>query len=341
MRIKFLTLALCLATLSAVARTGDIPLPPTDVQAVLSENGKTIRVTWTAPGEIGENGGQVDFDNITYFLFDAYAGIYAPAVGQSDSCSFVYKLIKHNYPEGRTQDVIAFEVTAGYEEDNAFSLSAVSNSVHFGKPYPLPFKESFAGGKSAENIWGVNLYGQYGTTYKPSRTGTLKPQDGDNGFLTFTTTEPNILFGLSSGLMETSANPVLEFWYQGKSSTLIAMASDGHGNWETLDEIDLAANPTDGWTLYSHSLSQYSGEEFMNIQIAVLSQQPETLAIDNITVRDMPTDAIEDIEAIAPADDVETAPRYFSLQGIPLSQPVSGQPCIRIANGRATKFIPR
>lgn len=335
MRINLLILTAFLAALTAAARTGDIPLPPTDVEAALSDDGKTIRVTWTAPGEIGEHGGQVDLDNITYFLFDAYAGIYAPAVGQSDSCGFVYKLANHEYPQGQTQDVIAFEVTAGYEEDNAFSLSAVSNSVHFGTPYPLPFKESFTGGKSAEHIWGVNLYGQSGTTYKTSRTGSLKPQDSDNGFLTFTTTEPDVLFGLSSGLMETSQNPQLDFWYQGKSSTLIVMASDGHGQWEALDSIDLAAHPTVDWTLYSHTLSQYSGNDFMNIQIAVLSQQPETLAIDNITVRDLPTDAIEDVTSA----EAETAPRYFNLQGFPLSGPTPGRPCIRIANGHTTKVI--
>lgn len=333
---KLIILPLLLAALSVAARTGDIPLPPTDVQAVLLDDGYKIRVSWTAPGEVGENGGQVDFDNITYFIFDAYAGALAPAVGQSDSCSFVYNVRKHQYPNGWTQDVIAFEVTAGYEADNAFSLAGVSNSVHFGKPYALPFKESFAGGKSAETIWGVNLYGQSGTSYKTSRTGTLKPQDGDNGFLTITTTVPDVLFGLSSGLMATGQNPELELWYQGHSSTLIIMASDGHGCWETLDEIDLAANPTDGWTRYAHSLSQYAGAKHMNIQLAVRSQQPETLAIDNISVTDIPVDGIS-----SAASEPDDAPLYFSLQGAPLIRPIPGQPCIRIAGGRATKIIIR
>lgn len=334
MKIKITTLLLALVALYAAARTGDIPLPPTDVQAVLSDDGNSIRVTWTAPDSIGENGNPVDFNNITYFIFDAYAGALAPAVGQSDTCSYTYNVRKHKYPEGWTQDVIVFEVTAGYEADNAFSLSGISNCVHFGRPYQLPFKESFAGGKSAETVWGVNIYGQSGTTYKTSRTGTLKPKDTDNGFLTITTTEPGVMFGLSSGLMETGENPELEFWYQGKSSTLIVMASDGHGQWETLDEIDLSAAPTDGWTQYTHSLAQYAGQKFMHIQLAVLSQQPETIAIDCITVTDIPVDGIN-----APAITPDGAPQYYNMQGVRIPRPIPGQPCIRVANGRTEKLI--
>lgn len=337
MKIKTLTLALALSALSAAARTGDIPLPPTGVQAVLSDDGNSIRVTWTAPDSIGESGNPVDFNELTYFIFDAYAGALAPAVGQADTCTYTYDVRNHQYPDGWLQDVIAFEVTAGYEVDNAFSLSAISNCVHFGQPYELPFKESFAGGKSSETIWGVNIYDQSGTTYKTSRTGTLKPKDSDNGFLTITTTVPGVMFGLSSGLMETGENAELELWYQGHSSTLIVMASDGHGQWETLDEIDLTANPTDGWTQYTRSLAQYAGQEYMNIQLAVLSQQPETLAIDCITVADIPVDGIEETE-IAPAD---SAPKYYNLQGLPIVRPIPGQPCIRMAGGHTSKVIVR
>ena len=62
---------------------------PTDVKAVLSADGKTVTLSWTAPGAAGEQGGYVPVEQLSYYIFDAFGQLTDPAIAStSESVNF-------------------------------------------------------------------------------------------------------------------------------------------------------------------------------------------------------------------------------------------------------------
>ena len=111
----------------------DNPLPPTDVKLDVADDYRSATLSWTAPGEVGENGGYVDTEKITYYVFDAFGSYYDPALYTTDQTS-----ITISYPELEGQDFFAYQVTAGIDE-TYYSLDTASNIATVGEPDALPF----------------------------------------------------------------------------------------------------------------------------------------------------------------------------------------------------------
>ena len=68
----------------------DYPLNPTDVKAVLSADGKTVTLSWTAPGAAGEQGGYVPVEQLSYYIFDAFGQLTDPAIASTSATSYVF-----------------------------------------------------------------------------------------------------------------------------------------------------------------------------------------------------------------------------------------------------------
>lgn len=123
----------------------DAPLAPQNVRLTVSADFKSAVLSWDAVGETGKNGGYVNPDEVTYYIFDAFGSYYDPAIATTGDTS-----IKLDYPDLKGQDFVAYQVTAGYGENYSdYTNSAI---VTIGEPDKLPYTESFAD-SHFKNIW--------------------------------------------------------------------------------------------------------------------------------------------------------------------------------------------
>lgn len=280
----------------------DTPLAPTNVKLVASDDYKTAVLSWDAPGEVGENGGYVDVDNLEYYVFDAFGNYYDPALFSTDITS-----VRLEYSDLIGQDFVAYQVTAGYGEK--YSLDCASNIATIGVPEVMPFTESFAN-CNYENRWLIDPKTSYGyQSYSiiddsyfesiidpndPEAPKPLKSQDGDNGFYFWMPFEKNDMMGLISVRTDISkaVNPVLEFWYQGQGSTLDVLLGRDVEELKVIKSIDLMAEPTSDWTLASMSLSEFKnmGAVMVELRLTAAHNDEEhtwSVPFDNISIRDL------------------------------------------------------
>lgn len=280
----------------------DTPHAPTNVKLVASDDYKTAVLSWDAPGEVGENGGYVDVENLIYYVFDAFGSYYDPALFSTDKTSVTLE-----YPDLKDQDFVAYQVTAGYGEN--YSLDCASNIATIGKPGVMPFAESFPN-CFYENLWlidpkttyGYQSYGKVDDSYfesiidpdDPDAPKPLKSQDGDNGFYYWMPVEKDDMMGLISVRTDISnaANPVLEFWYQGQGSTLDVLLGCDVADLKVIKSIDLMESPTTGWTMARVGLSDYKemGAVMIELRLTATHNDDEhiwSVPFDNISIRDL------------------------------------------------------
>ena len=303
----------------------DTPLAPENVRLKTSDDYKSAILTWDPVGEVGENGGYVDPEQVTYYIFDAFGSYYDPAVATTDKTS-----ITLSYPDLTGQDLVAYQVTAGFGD--YYSLDNSSNIVIVGQPAELPFTESFGNGLY-EGLWALDpatSYSgqQYGTVTDDYFAGLIDPDDpeapkplksfdGDNGFFYWLPYENNVMVGLMSLRADISKakNPVLEFRYQGQGSTIDVLMASGTGELSPVKSIALKENPTSDWTLARIPLTEYKDAGAINFEIRLTATDNDdehtwSVPIDAIAVRDLVDTDVRIVTAsssaakVAPGNDV-------------------------------------
>lgn len=318
----------------------DNPLPPTGLKVVLSEDYKHVTLSWDAVGETGENGGYVDPSKVTYYIFDAFGSFYDPAIAETTETSYTF-----DYSDATAQDFVAYQVTA--DIDNYYtSLAATSDIVIIGEPEKTPFVDSFTDGYY-QQAWAVfpDSQGQMmnGTildnelqTNADAEEGTapefLNSQDADNGFFLFMPIEKDAAYGFFSTKIDISkaADPVFEFYYQGKGSVIDARIAVDGKPFETVRSIDLKENSTDGWTLCRIDLSEYKSARYIQVGVMVraIHNTDDTtwsVPMDNIRVIDLkPTDMrVSYLTGPASVQAGESAEVSVTFENIG-TQPISG-----------------
>ncbi|MDE7154382.1 MAG: choice-of-anchor J domain-containing protein [Muribaculaceae bacterium] len=315
----------------------DNPLPPTNVKAVLSDDFKTVTLTWDPVGSVGEKGGYVDTSKITYYVFDAFGSYYDPALVETTETTVTF-----DYSDVEEQDFMAYQVTAGVDQQY-YSLDASSNIVVIGQPEKLPFHESFANARYS-HVWVVdpesNGQVMQGTIYDNElQTNTdadegvapeyLNSHDADNGFYLFMPVDINSTYGFYSAKIsiKDAAKPVFEFWYQGKGSVLEAKLGVDGGDMEVIHSIDLKENSTDDWTLARIDLSPYKSANYIQIGVMLRAihntdENIWSVPFDNMRVIDLKDEAIR-ISTSSIPDEVAAGkdiPLSFTIENIGLNQ---------------------
>jgi hypothetical protein len=280
----------------------DTPLAPTNVKLTPSSDYKSATLTWDAVGSVGENGGYVNPDEVTYYVFDAFGSYYDPAIAETNETS-----ISISYPDLESQDFVAYQVTAGYKDN--YSLDTASDIVIVGEPATLPFTESFTNGRY-DGIWCLDTdtsysgqqYGTIDDSYfeslldpdDPESPAPLKSQDGDNGFYYWFPMTKDVMWGMMSVRAEisTAENPVLEFWYQGQGSTIDVLLASGTEALAVKKTISLKTEPTSGWTLAQIPLGDYKSAGTVNFEIRLTATDNDdshtwSVPLDNISIRDL------------------------------------------------------
>lgn len=277
----------------------DTPLTPENLKISLSDDYKKVTLTWDAVGEIGENGGWVDTENVSYYIFDAFGAYTDPAIAFTTDTS--YSL---DFSDFKGQDFVAYQVTACVGEYNA-SLAATSDIVVIGEPDKLPFHESFSDcyyqqawvidPESSGQVMDGLFYDNELQTNTDAEEGTeptfLNSQDADNGFYLAIPYDKNASRGFYSTKIDISgvANPVFQLFYQGKGSILEMKVGKDGAPMEVVKSINLKDNPTDDWTIASVDLTPYKDARYIQIGLmirGVHNTDTETwsVPIDNIRV---------------------------------------------------------
>lgn len=279
----------------------DNPLPVENVKATLSDDFKTVTLSWDAVGETGENGGYVDASKVTYYIFDAFGSYYDPAIATTDQTKIVL-----DYSDFAAQDFVAYQVTAGIDEIY-YSLATNSNIVVIGQPDSTPWHESFSDA-CYQQMWVIDPASDSsmltGTMYdnelqtnaddEDAEPEYLNSHDADNGFFYFMPMSKDGVYGFYSAKIDVSkaARPVFEFWYQGKGSLLQALVGKDGSQPESVRDIDLMQNPTDDWTLCRIDLSEYktAGYIQVGVRLKAIHNDDEhiwSVPLDNMRVIDL------------------------------------------------------
>lgn len=230
------------------------PVEPENVRIVEIEQGK-VRITWDAV-TADELGNTLTADDVTYIVAEYYSAqkMYVRASGLT-SPEFEYVVAEGDY-----QTFTQFAVFASTIAGNGYGT--LSPSIPVGKPYDMPYEETFADGTAAHGyVFNDITAGGSWRMFNDSSIQGVSDADGNNGYLGLIGDAAGQSSQLLSGKIALSGdNPTLSFYLYGQGSAdanelnVSVITSEG-----TTEVLALTAN-TDGWTQYLVSVKEFTGQ---------------------------------------------------------------------------------
>lgn len=288
----------------------DYPLNPTDVKAVISDDGTKVTVTWTAPGSTGERDGYVPADQLSFYIFDAFGQYTDPAIASTTETSYTFDYAGKDFGD-EGQDFVAYQITASYTVGNveyASNPGTNSNILTVGQPYSLPFSESYPDATPEHTLWGIDyadtrpnsefaLFGenQFFEEYDAEDNPIyINSQDGDGGFIVLGSETNGLKIGFYSGMIDISGttNPALEFYTRATGNQLDVMLGEANKEYASVKTIDFKETPYADWTLCRIPLNDYIAVGTIQFELLVTTKDATSygtnyVAIDHIRVRDI------------------------------------------------------
>lgn len=260
----------------------DIPWDPYPVS--VEDEGTHYALSWTAPPDYGQSSrrGPVIVESLKYNIYDS-------------SMSLLYENVEglsHNI-EGDIlsgpQGMQSFNVTAVSPAGEGSSAS--SNAIIVGKPYPMPFSESFAGGITPSTFWWTGGYNVFNLSTEMS-------YDNDGGCIRWQSNRWDKTTWFNSGKIDISGSPTpyFSFVYRtvpGKQVKIKAFVSPDGGEDVMLGEIDFSGVTGEpSWQHASFNVAGYTDTRYVIVKIYVENNEPYVederiiLYIDQIQVSD-------------------------------------------------------
>lgn len=258
------------------------PDVPTDVVAAIGDNtGKTV-LSWKAP-EADINGRKLAAGDITYDVLRRVGDKTTVIKSGLTECTYSDQALAAD----AEQDFIIYGIQAVTEGGKSSSVS--TQMLPLGKPYQVPFRESFANGRISTN-WGLDsnnatagwLLGQ------DTSIEQISSEDNDNGLAIMEAMSAGSSATLYSGsiAVPNEGFPVLSFAYYNHNSmnTLdVMIAEAGSIVGKKLTTVTLNPDAPEGWVNVPIDLSEYKGK---NIQLYFTANVVNTTVfiLDNIRI---------------------------------------------------------
>ena len=290
----------------------DKPLPPSNVKLSFDKAGNPV-VSWDAPAG-GENGGIVNAAGLTYSVRRSFDKQY---ILQDSKDLNVVDRLGLGYVD---QALMFYQIYA----KNAAGTSTPAESGHFtmGKPYQLPYFESFKDMQEMKGPWlGMLLDNQKGAWfvdeegYRPS----CEPFDGNGGLVTFSPSEAGHTSSIATPLVciDDAEYPTLGFYFyctRENDSRLSVGVRTAQTELEDIRSFKISDTSFSlGWNLVRILLVDYKGEEYVQVYFTGLAGEEYTnhIHLDCIGISDIPrydvaATVLEVPQAMLPGD-----PAYF------------------------------
>lgn len=193
----------------------DLPQAPKNVSLVDNNDG-TADLSWSSPGTVGANGGIVDESKLTYNIYDKSNTIVSN--GQSQTFYAVSGISQVG-----AQDTVRYYVSAVSPQGTG--EKARSQIILSGKPYELPFKESWPNLKAQDNhLWWSE--GPSSTPFQPTNESyNGMTFDHDGGSMFWYPLKDNDATWLNSGKINIKGanEPRLDFAYLAVPDSAVAI----------------------------------------------------------------------------------------------------------------------
>lgn len=246
----------------------------------LTDNDNSLTLSWKAPDETGLNGYYVNTKGLKYSVYDADGTRVAHDL---TTTSWTREGVDQNVE----QYVQQYSVTATNEAGE--NERTYCNGVVIGRPYTVPFKESFPNMNTENAFWWTDRSGK--SNWWPDR---LFAQDGDHGSTSFQAEAEGDNASVNTGkitLIGTN-NPRLSFYYYctpGENIILKAWVENMTEATDTVLNVDVRKLTGEaGWHRVSAPLTQYKDGRYITVHFNATGLDKEAkVAVDNIMVSEV------------------------------------------------------
>ncbi len=258
-----------------------IPAAPSETH--ITDNGTSAVMSWKAPSTTGADGRYVRVDELTYNIYDPNGN----KVGSTNTTSWTLPDEIYNDEDQSYKWYVVKAATPAGE-----GVADTSSYVITGKPYELPFQESWKEGHADEyHLW----WSPVDNSDRWNDGFGITSTSADEGYgQRWYASKAGQTSALGSGKISlgNATNPKLIFSYYaipGKKVKITVMADEGTEKSTKIGEVDYTAlNGNEGWRKQTFDLSSLKGTSYVVLRFVAEEGDIRTSVIlDRIIVRDV------------------------------------------------------
>ena len=244
----------------------------------------TTTLTWRK-AEVGENGGYVDPDKVTYTVYSVFMGLGNLQLGPAIT-SVLADTTATVQADFSGEPGYYFMAVGAQNEFGSASKVGITDVIS-GTPVGLPFFESFPKAKISSSFWWTSLF-RGASQWNLSSLSS----DGDEGSMMFVSTAvgDEALLGTQKITLKGETNPKMLFRYYAVPGQKCHLRIEADKNQRdgivVLKDIDVEKlTGEEGWRTAVIDLSSLLNETYVMLQIRAIASEPgATLGIDRVKV---------------------------------------------------------